>query len=120
MYISEFRVGKYQDPVNLKIHFNNPTLTGHCPFIDPGGDYLIFADEGRLYISFNTGKGTWTDRIDLGEGINEGAGNGSPRVTHDRKYLFFQSTSGEERPWGIYWVSADIIYKLKKEQVEFY
>ena len=115
MYISESREGQYQDPINLKIYFNNPTLNGHSPFISPKGDYLVFADQGRLYVSFETGKESWTDRIDLGDEINSGAENGSPRVSLDGKYLFFQSTSGVERPWGIYWVSADIIYRLKKD-----
>jgi len=120
MYVSEFRDGKYHEPVNLKIHFNNRTLNGRCPFISPSGDYLIFSDIDRLHISFKTDEGTWTDRVDLGEKINSEAGIGSPRVSHDGKYLFFQSTSGEERPWGIYWVSADIIEQLRREQLPIY
>lgn len=120
MYISEFIEDKYQEPVNLKIYFNNSTLNGHSPFMAPNGDYLVFADKGRLYVSFKTGFKIWTDRIDLGDEINSGSENGSPRVSPDGKYLFFQSTSGEERPWGIYWVSADIIYRLKNEQVLLY
>jgi hypothetical protein len=117
MYVSEFKGGKYQEPVNLKIYFNNPTLIGNSPFIAPEGDYLIFSNQGRLFVSFNTGMSNWTDRIDLGDEINSGAENGSPRVSPDGKYLFFQSTSGKERPWGIYWVSADIIQQLRREQL---
>ena len=119
MYVSEFRNGKFQEPVNLKVYFNNPTLHGHSPFMAPNGEYLLFSDQGRLYITFKTGKSEWTDRIDLGDEINSGAENGSPRVSHDGKYLFFQSTSGEERPWGIYWVSAEILNSLKGEQGHF-
>jgi hypothetical protein len=80
-------------------------------------DYLIFGDEERLYVSFRKRDGSWTDRIDLGDGINSGAGNGSPKVTHDGEYLFFQSTQGDERPWGIYWVSFDVVRKLKDEMI---
>jgi Tol biopolymer transport system component len=43
--------------------------------------------------------------------------NGSPQVTPDGKYLFFVS-AGQGRPWGIYWVSADIIDRLKKEHLQ--
>jgi Tol biopolymer transport system component len=115
MYVSECIDGKYQNPVNLKDHFNNLTFNGHCPFISPEGDYLIFADSGKLYISFKRDHNSWTDRIDLGDDINSSYSNGSPKVSHDGKYLFFQSTSGDKRPWGIYWVSSDIIHKLKRE-----
>jgi len=114
MYISELKNGEYQEPINLKIHFDNPSLNGHSPFIDPNGDYLVFADDGRLYVSFKKEDDTWTDRADLGDKINTGTGCGAPRVTYDGKYLFFQSTSGEDRPWGIYWVSSDVIYRLQK------
>lgn len=113
MYVSEFKNRKYQEPVNLKVHFNNQTFNGHSPFMSPSGEYLIFSDKDRLYISFKRDNDTWTDRIDLGNEINSGAGNGSPRVSPDGKYLFFQSTTGAERPWGIYWVSTNIIHKLK-------
>jgi len=120
MYVSEFKNGKYQEPVNLKVFFKNPTLNGHSPFISPSGDYLIFADKDRLYVSYKKEDGTWTDRIDLGDEINSGAGNGSPKVSADGKYLFFQSTTGDKRPWGIYWVSTKIIDKLKQEQLYTY
>jgi Tol biopolymer transport system component len=43
--------------------------------------------------------------------------NGSPRVTPDGKYIFFVS-AGEQRPWGIYRVSADIIGRLRKESLK--
>ncbi len=115
MYVSELKDGQYQEPVNLKDHLNNSTFKGHCPFMSPTRDYLIFADEEHLYVSFRNGDGSWTDRIDLGDGINSGAGNGSPKVTYDGEYLFFQSTQGDERPWGIYWVSFDVIRKLKED-----
>jgi Tol biopolymer transport system component len=120
MYVSELKNGKYQEPVNLKVFFKNPTLNGHGPFISPSGDYLIFADKDRLYISYKKENGTWTDRIDLGDEINSGAGNGSPKVSADGKYLFFQSTTGDKRPWGIYWVSTKIIDNLKQEQLHLY
>jgi len=115
MYSSQCKDGEYQEAVNLTELFNNETLTGRCPFISPEGDYLLFCHKGRLHISFKEKDGTWTDRVDLGDEINSEPENGSPRVTPDGKYLFFQSTDGGEKPWGIYWVSSKNIDKLKKE-----
>lgn len=115
MYVSLLKNGKYQRPVNLKTYYQNATLNGHSPAISASGDYLVFADKERLYVSFRKRDGTWTDRIDLGEDVNSGAANGSPWISADGKYLFFQSTTGKERPWGIYWVSAEIIHELKEE-----
>jgi Tol biopolymer transport system component len=43
--------------------------------------------------------------------------NSSPRVTPDGKYIFFVSAGGG-RPWGIYWVYADIIGRLRKEHLK--
>ena len=115
MYCSQHKDGEYQKAVNLTQLFKNETLTGHCPFISPEGDYLLFSHKGRLYVSFKKKDGTWTDRIDLGDEINSEPEIGSPRVTPDGKYLFFQGTGEGERPWGIYWVSSRIIDKLKRE-----
>jgi hypothetical protein len=117
MYCSRYKDGEYQEAVNLIELFKNESLTGRCPFISPEGDYLLFCHKGRLHVSFKEEDGTWTDRIDLGDEINSEPENGSPRVTPDGKYLFFQSTDGGEKPWGIYWVSSKIIDKLKKENL---
>ncbi|MGB2697168.1 MAG: ankyrin repeat domain-containing protein [Candidatus Zixiibacteriota bacterium] len=118
MYCSQYKDGEYQKAVNLTELFKNETLTGRCPFISPEGDYLLFSHKDRLHVSFKKKDGTWTDRIDLGDEINPEPENGSPKVTPDGKYLFFQSTAGGERPWGIYWVSSKIIDKLRKENLK--
>lgn len=116
MYFSQYRNGEYQTPISLKEHFKNETLEGCSPFISPDGDYLIFSNPGGLNVSFKKKDNTWSDAINIGPEINASNVNGSPRVTADGQYLFFVS-AGRDRPWGIYWVSADIIDRLKTEHL---
>ena len=117
IYRSEYKDGEYQAPVKVTELFKNDTLQGRAPFISPEGDYLLFSAEDRLFVSFKRKDGSWTDRISLGDEINTRGLNGSPRVTPDGKYIFFVS-AGANRPWGIYWVSADIIDRLRKEHLK--
>jgi ankyrin repeat protein len=112
MYSSELRDGAYQEPVLLTTYLGNETLVGHSPFISPNADFLIFSAEERLNMSFRRLDGSWTDCIDLGDTINGTRVNGSPRITPDSRYLFFLS-AGRRRPWGIYWVSAAFIDRLR-------
>jgi ankyrin repeat protein len=117
IYRSEYREGQFQAPVRITGLFKNDTLQGRSPFISPEGDYLLFSAEDKLHVSFKRKDGSWTDRIPLGDEINARGLNGSPRVTPDGKYIFFVS-AGERRPWGIYWVSAGVIDRLKKEYLK--
>ncbi len=112
MYYSPFLEGEYSPPQKLTEALGNAALVGSCPFIGPDGDYLLYVGRDSLQISFKKGDGTWTDGINLGGVINASHVNGSPRVTADGKYMFFVS-AGQGRPWGIYWVSAEFIERLR-------
>jgi len=114
IYRSEYKNGEYQKPMNITELFKNADLQGNAPFISPDGDYLLFSAQSQLSISFKKKDGSWTGKISLGDEINTRGMNGSPRITPDGKYLFFVS-AGQGRPWGIYWASADIIGRLRKE-----
>jgi len=118
MYYSHYKDGVYQEPVNIKKHFDNETLTGSNPYISPDSDYLLFsADDGILYITFKKKDGSWTDRIHMGNEINEANCHvNNAEVTPDGKYIFFVS-AGPDRPWGIYWVSSKIIDELKRKHL---
>ncbi len=117
IYRSEYRDGEYQKPVKIVDLFKNDTLQGNCPFISPEADYLLFSAEGGLHVSFKRKDGSWTDKISLGGEVNVRGLNGSPRVTPDGKYIFFVS-AGPNRPWGIYWVSAGVLDRLRKEHLK--
>jgi Tol biopolymer transport system component len=124
IYYAENDGGKFKQPVDISVKYKNPTLRGFCPFISPDGDYLLFSSTkekgGRtidLYISFRKKDGSWTDRINLGETVNGTNRNIGAFVSVDGKYMFFTS-AGKDRPWGIYWLDAKIIEKLKPEELK--
>jgi uncharacterized protein (TIGR02145 family) len=123
IYYAEKSGKTFKKPVDISQLYNNPTLKGFCPFISPEGDYLIFSSKkiagGRntdLYISFKKKDGTWTDRIHLGDEINASLHDIGAFVSPDGKYLFFTSV-GKDRPWGIYWVDAGFIERLRSKNL---
>ena len=117
MYFSRYINGEYQKPILITKHLGNASLIGCSPFISPEGDYLLYSNDDGLHISFKRNDGTWTDGIHLGDEINGSHVNGSPRITHDGKYMFFVS-AGQGRPWGIYWVSSGFIDRLRDEHLK--
>ncbi len=117
IYRSEYRDGAYQMPVKIVDLYRNDTLQGNSPFVSPEGDYLLFSANGGLHVSFMKKEGSWTEKISLGDEVNVRGLNGSPRVTPDGKYIFFVS-AGPNRPWGIYWVSAGVLERLKEEHLK--
>ncbi len=94
---------------------------GHHGFISPTQEYLLVyarnqEDEKRkdfdLYVSFKSKDKTWTRPINLGDEVNTKAHEAVPTITPDGKYLFFgRSEEGENG--NIYWVSTEVIHKLK-------
>jgi len=93
------------------------------PFIAPDESYLIFCSQTLdgfggfdLYITFQKDDGTWTEPVNMGEGINTSAYDWVPNVTLDGKYFFFNSTRSGS--WDIYWVDAKIIEELKPKALK--
>lgn len=93
---------------------------GHA-VISPDGSYLI-SDNGklprqgdcRLFVSYKNADGSWTNPISLGKFIKQHAF--CAWITPDEKYIFFHSQ--DNRKGNIYWVSAEIIEKLRPEERE--
>jgi len=98
----------------------NSTYQDWTPFIAPDESYMIFSstrnplrdDYGDLYISYKNNKGDWSRAIYMGDKINTKSQERFPSVSPDGKYLFFTRWT-EENGQDIFWVSADIIDKLK-------
>jgi hypothetical protein len=121
LYYSEYRDGEYQEAVNLIAHLQNDTLRGNSPSVSPAADFILFAARRglrgkELCVAFRKADGSWTDRISLGDAVNAGRLNDSPRLTPAGNFIFFVS-AGNDLPWGIYWVSATILDDLKREHV---
>jgi len=108
--------GKYPKFQEAEIEFG-----GH-PFISPSEDYLIVDARNKedknqksdLYVYFKKKDGAWTKPINLGITVNSTFDEKSANVTPDGKYLIFSRRS-EEEALKLYWVSTEVIHKLKTE-----
>ena len=93
-----------------------PYEVGH-PAISPDGSYLIFDNrklagrsDCKLFVSFKKGA-SWTDPISLERFIKQHAF--CAWISYDGQYIFFHSLDSAKG--NIYWISAEIIEKLKPE-----
>ena len=118
---SRLRDGRRETPKAFGKEINTGKWIAH-PFISPDESYLIWDSEREggygdsdLYICFRQEDGSWGSAINLGEGINTEREDIYGSVTPDGKYLFFHRYLGDGKV-NIYWVSAQVIENLKKQQ----
>lgn len=118
MFYSQFIEDEFKEPVDLNKFLGKEKLDGDTPFIAPDGSYLIYSGSPNetpdldLLIMFKKKDGTWTDPINMGDGINTPGHELCPIVTHDGKYLFYSSN------WQYFWVKADRIEQLRKSTLK--
>ncbi|MFT4803942.1 MAG: hypothetical protein ACJAVB_002469 [Cyclobacteriaceae bacterium] len=95
---------------------------GHHGFISPSQDYLVVQDQNKenekrkdadIYVCFKEKDGTWTKPISLGNAVNSNFNERIPSITPDGKYLFFSRYNEEGGLSNFYWVSTEVIHKLK-------
>ena len=118
IYCSEHKNGEYVSPVNLGGIVNSLYIDGG-PYIAPDESYIIysssrpggFAKISDLYISFRKNN-RWLNPVNLGKEINAGR-TVSPKITSDGKYLFITRNRN-----NTYWISTEIIEKLKPEELK--
>lgn len=118
LYVSRFVNGTYQLAENLGTKVNSAELDGF-PFINPAGEYLIFASKrpggfgGQfdMYICFRDADSGWTQAMNMGFEINS-AGAWFGTVTLDKQYLFFNTAKGTDLGYNPYWISAAVIDSL--------
>jgi len=110
----------------------NSSSPDHCPFVARDGSYVIFSSfrgglgRSDLFISFRKESGDWSRPKNMGPAINSAFKDEYPYVTHDGKYLFFNSNrpsilnqkSIADGPGNIYWVDAAIIEELRSDESE--
>ncbi|MBN1272758.1 MAG: ankyrin repeat domain-containing protein [Candidatus Aminicenantes bacterium] len=101
----------------------HPDYRGGSPYMAPDKSYYIFSSKDYsdskgqfdLYIGFRKSDGTWSRPVNMGSAVNSATNDNLPFVSVDGKYLFYKSDK-DEQP-RIYWISARIIQKLKKENI---
>ena len=116
MYYAQNKNGKFPEVQEVEIEF------GHHGFISPSQDYLLVYARNKenekrkdsdIYVCFKEKDGTWTKPISLGNEVNSNFGEGCPSITPDGKYLFFTRDEDEGGLSNLYWVSTEIIDKLR-------
>ncbi|UCF19783.1 MAG: PD40 domain-containing protein, partial [Gemmatimonadota bacterium] len=119
IYVSRLVDGHYQAPVNLGAPVNSEAGDG-APFIAPDESYLIFMRFRHekniggvdLWISFRDESGAWTEPLNLGEVVNSPTAQICPMLSHDGRYLFFNSArAGND---DNYWMDAGLIEELRR------
>jgi hypothetical protein len=113
IYSSDLKDGEFQPAIKAGPQINTTSYEADV-FVAPDESYVVFAanrpgglGSGDLYISFRKPDGTWTSSKSLGNTINTETDDFCPYVSPDGNYLFYASRG------DIYWVSADVIKKLR-------
>lgn len=120
MYYAPNRNGDFPEGYEVEIAY------GSQGFISPSQDFLLVEahkenDETKdkdVYVYFKDEGGAWSKPINLGKAVNSGYREGSPTLTSDGKYLFFNRYDEESGNPNIYWVSTEIIHKLKMDYLK--
>jgi len=120
VYRSRNRDGKYDDAENLGPPVNS-VESDQDPWIAPDGTYLIVCLTGRadsfgrydLYVSFPDEDGSWSEPVNLGEGVNGPGSEFRPYVTADEEFLFFTAPDPVNKRGRIFWVSSDVIHAIR-------
>ncbi|SDQ04845.1 PD40 domain-containing protein [Flagellimonas zhangzhouensis] len=117
--------GKHQAPQILDKSINTGIKNFNHPFIAPDESYVLWDavkengyGSSDIYISFKQANNSWGEAINLGDKLNSNAWEASAFVSPDGKYLFFSRNVGSDNYENvdIFWVDAQIIENLKKNQ----
>jgi hypothetical protein len=92
---------------------------GAHPWVAPDESFLVFdryafvggTQTSKLFVSFRRKDGSWSEPVDLGNGINVTGTELIAKVSPDGKYLFFQRKVDGNT--DIYWVDARVIETLR-------
>jgi len=117
-FYSPLKNGQYPEIFPADIPF------GIHGFISPDQSYLLvdnrnIEEKSRkdrdLYVYFKQKDGSWSKPINLGEGINSKVSETVPTVSPDGKFLFFSRFDEKGGFSNIYWVSTEVIEKLRSK-----
>ena len=141
IFVSRYVEGEYQPIENLGDKVNSERDEFNS-FIAKDGSYLLYTTTGfgsgegggDIWVNFRSEDSTWSGPKNLGPSVNSNKLEYCPSITLDGKYLFFTSNRVNDRIYSeklsyeklvdnynnpyngagdIYWVSSEIIEKLK-------
>ncbi|WP_087493168.1 PD40 domain-containing protein [Winogradskyella sp. PC-19] len=119
MYYAPNKNGEFPEVHEVGIEYG-----GHG-FISPSQDFILVdaqkeneeTKDRDIHVCFKDKDGTWSKPINLGDAVNSKFAETCPSLTPDGKYLFFSRYDEEGGLSNIYWISAEVINKVKS--VEF-
>jgi Tol biopolymer transport system component len=128
LYFTNYSTRKMHCAVNNKGQFDEVQVVdiayGGHGFIAPDQDFLLidaFKDNDRkkdrdIHVCFRNDDGTWTEPINPGPGVNSDYGETCPSISPDGKYLFFSRYNEEGGVSNVYWVSMEVIEKVRPKK----
>ena len=116
MYYAPIKDGKFP-----KIHEAGIEYGSHG-FMAPSLDFMVLdakkdnnkTKDKDIHVCFRNEDGSWTKPINLGNTVNSDFNETCPSITPDGKYLFFSRYNEKGGIPNIYWVSTNMIKKLKE------
>ena len=117
MYYASNKNDEFPEVQEIELEF------GHHGFISPSQDYLLVYNRNKenkdhdIYVYFKEKNGTWTKPIPLGNEVNSNFSESCPSITPDGKYLFFNRSNDKDESSNVYWVSTEIIDKLRPKEI---
>ena len=120
MYYAPNKNGKFPEIFEVGIEY------GSHGFIAPSQDFMLIdalkdndkTKDKDIHVCFKKKDGTWTKPINLGSTVNSNFNETCPSITPDGKYLFFSRYDEEGGLPNIYWVSTNVIKKLKEKAMQ--
>lgn len=114
IHMSENDKGAYDSIIDIGL-----PRAGHA-YISPDEQFIIFDSRqsdtyGKtdIYIAFKTKTGIWSQAINLGPQVNTEYLETCPSLSPDGKFLFFGRYNDENEKSDIYWISSEIIDRLR-------
>ncbi len=115
MFYAPNKNGKYPEMHEVGIDY------GIHGFISPSQDFILVdarkendkTKDKDIHVCFKKKDGTWSKPMNLGSAVNSDFTETCPSLTPDGKYLFFSRYNEEGGLSNIYWVSAEVIDKVR-------
>jgi len=117
MYYAPNKNGKFPEIFEVGIEY------GSHGFIAPLQEFMLIdalkdndkTKDKDIHVCFKKKDGAWTKPINLGSAVNSNFNETCPSITPDGKYLFFSRYNEEGGLPNIYWVSAEVLYRLRSD-----
>ena len=110
MWVAPFVGNTWPRVINLSV--DAQVGGGGHPGIAPDESFMVFysvrpeaqrGTETNLYLTLRRPDGTWTKPRNMGPKINSGYYEHGPRISPDKKYLFFNRSNGwDPRIYSVY------------------